>query len=300
VDGVCSFCGDKTASSSLFTLVGANVALGGELDMNFFINPADLSGTDYYAVLTLYTPNGAVTSTIPYDQWEQRTNYTVVTMKGLAARQMADDIDVVIYHGDGTQASNLRTDSIRSYVMRVLEKQTDKAKTMMVNMLNYGAAAQTYFNYNTDDLANNQLSEAQKAYATQTATGTDQRVQGTNYFGSTLKLESKILLTMYFQNITTDMYAIATFTDHLGKYHEIRVEGSEFAKYNSTTFGVVIDDLVVADGDQLVTVKVYDTNGNQVAYAADTVNSYAVRKLSDNVLFEMVLKFTTSAYAYFH
>jgi hypothetical protein len=78
------------------------------------------------------------------------------------------------------------------------------------------------------------------------------------------------------------------------------VEGSEFAKYNSTTFGVVIDDLVVADGDQLVTVKVYDTNGNQVAYAADTVNSYAVRKLSDNVLFEMVLKFTTSAYAYFH
>ena len=33
-------------------------------------------------------------------------------------------------------------------------------------MLNYGAEAQLYFDYNADDLANNQLTEADQAYAT--------------------------------------------------------------------------------------------------------------------------------------
>ena len=194
----------------------------------------------------------------------------------------------------------MHTDSIRSYAMRILENQKDEAKTMLVDMLNYGAAAQNFFGYNTDDLANNQLLASQQDYATKSVNCTDQRVKGTNYYGSTLTLKSKIMMTMYFQNVTRDMYAKITFTDHKGNAHEIRVDGSEFSKYNSSVYGVVIDDLVVADGDKLVTVTVYDANGNQVAYATDTVNSYAVRMVEGDMLYEMVMKFTTSAYAYFH
>jgi hypothetical protein len=107
-------------------------------------------------------------------------------------------------------------------------------------------------------------------------------------------------MTMYFQNITPDMYATITFTNHYGEPQTIRVEGSEFTQYNSTTYGVVVDELAVPDGDQLVTVTVYDADGNQVAYAIDSINSYAVRMKDRNVLFELVTKFTTSAYAYFH
>jgi hypothetical protein len=132
VDGVCTVCGE----SSLFTLAGANMVLGGVLDMNFFIKPAVLTGTDYYAVITLYKEDGTVTTTIPYADWEVRPSYLVVTQKGLAARQMTDKIEVVIYNGDGTPASYMWTDSVRDYAMRVLEKQTPAAKTMMVDMLN--------------------------------------------------------------------------------------------------------------------------------------------------------------------
>jgi len=268
--------------------------------MNFFINPSDLDGTDYYAELTLYADGETTTTTVPFDQWDHRASYEVVTLKGLAARQMADKIEVVIYHGNGVQASVMFTDSIRSYAMRILEKQDAEVKTMLVDMLNYGAAAQSFFSYNTDDLANNQLLASQQGYATQSVNCTDQRVKGTNYYGSTLTLKSKIMLTMYFENINTDMYAMITFTDHKGNAHEIRVDGSDFTKYSSTVYGVVIDDLVVADGDKLVTVTVYNSNGNRVAYATDTVNSYAVRMVEGDMLYEMVMKFTTSAYAYFH
>ncbi len=213
---------------------------------------------------------------------------------------MADKIEVVIYHGNGVQASVLWADSVRDYAMRILEKQNAEAKTLLVDMLNYGAAAQTYFGYNTDDLANNQLSETQKAYATENTDSVDQRVKGTNYYGSTLTLKNRIMLTMYFTSITPDMYAVISFTDHKGNVHENRVEGDAFSKYNSTTYGVVVDDLVVADGDQLVTVRVYNADGSLVANASDTINSYAVRQGGSDPLYEMVEKFTASAYAYFH
>jgi len=95
------------------------------------------------------------------------------------------------------------------------------------------------------------------------------------------------------------MYAVVQFTDHKGGTHEIRVDGSEFVK-NGVYYGVVIDELVVADGDQLVSVKVYNSKGNQVASASDTVNSYAVRMSGGDALYDAVMKFTTSAYAYFH
>jgi hypothetical protein len=300
----CTVCGDSYVDSTVpatgFKLAGANTVLGGVLDMNFFITRSDLTGTDYYAVITLYKEDGTVTTTIPYADWEVRPSYLVVTQKGLAARQMTDKIEVVIYNGDGTPASYMWTDSVRGYAMRVLEKQTPAAKTMMVDMLNYGAAAQNYFNYNTDDLANNQLSQTQKGYASTSVNCTDQSVKGPGYFGSSLTLEDRILLKLYFNNVGTDMYAIVTFTDHFGVAHETRVEQSAFSWYNSTTYGIIVDELVVADGDQLVTVTVYDGNGNVIASGSDSVNGYAARKLTSNALFEMVAKFTTSTYVYLH
>jgi hypothetical protein len=47
-------------------------------------------------------------------------------------------------------------------------------------------------------------------------------------------------------------------------------------------------------------VTVYDAEGNAVASGSDSVNSYAARQMGKDALFEMVAKFTTSAYAYLH
>jgi hypothetical protein len=65
-----------------------------------------------------------------------------------------------------------------------------------------------------------------------------------------------------------------------------------------------VETLAVADGDQLVTVTVYDKAGNAVAGASDTVNGYLSRMMGPGELvddiFEAVAKFTNAAYAYFH
>lgn len=51
--------------------------------------------------------------------------------------------------------SDLMPYSVRTYCKSRLEKSSDeKLKATCVSMLHYGAAAQVYFNYRTDDLAN--------------------------------------------------------------------------------------------------------------------------------------------------
>ncbi len=283
-----------------FTISGANVLLGSSLGMNFFVDKDFVSRPDYYAVIIHFAQDGTYTYNIPYDQWDERKNYMVVTLDNLSAKQMADRLEVCIYHSDGRYASQPWNDSIRDYAMRIFDRQDNKTKTLLVDMLNYGTEAQTYFRYNESDPANSRLSEEQLAYGTRIVNCTDKRVEGNNYYGSTLTLKNRIQLTMYFQNITTDMYAVVRYIDHYGNTEEYRVFGSEFARYNSNTYGVIADTLAVADGDQLVTVIVYDANGNQVAMAKDSVNGYLSRMMSRDALFEATARFTASAYAYFH
>lgn len=289
---------------ALFRLSGSNVALGNSLAMNFFIDKDYLSGSDYYAAITHYDhddiEDGCHVYTIPFIRWEEREDYMVVTLENLAAKNMIDYVEVQVFRGDGTPCTAVWGDSVQHYAMRIFNQQDAKTKTLLVDMLNYGAAAQTYFGYRDTYLVNECLTEEQQAYASQSVTCTDQRVQGENYFGSTLVLENRIQLTMYFRNITADMYAVVIYTDHDGNEQEFTINGNNFAQYNANIYGVTVDTLAVADGDQLVTVTVYDADGNAVASASDTVNGYLSRMMSGDVLFEAIAAFTHSAYEYFH
>ena len=193
------------------------------------------------------------------------------------------------------------TDSVRDYVMRNFSKNSfAKAQTVMVDMLNYGAAAQENQGYKVNDLANNQLTDAQKAYGSTSANPVNKRETGTNYYGSTLSMKENLVLTLYFKNIDEASYAIAEYTDWSGEKKTVRVESSDFYAYNATITGVRVKTLAVGDGDQLVTVTVYDAEGNAIASGTDSMNGYAARQMETQTdpIYEMIARFTASANAY--
>ena len=66
---------------------------------------------------------------------------------------------------DGTYTySKLASYSPKTYAMNQLKNSTDmKLKQLVAAMLNYGAAAQNYFGYNIDTLANASMTDDQKA-----------------------------------------------------------------------------------------------------------------------------------------
>ena len=212
---------------------------------------------------------------------------------------MADDFYVTIYNDQGIAVSNPRTDSVRDYVMRNIDNQSAVGKTLMVDMLNYGAFAQKNFGYGTDDLANNQLTDAQKAYATaEMKAVADGRVQGTNYLGTRLVLESSIQLQLAFKDLTADQYAIYTFTNNNGAKQEIRVEGTQFIDASSA-YVIEASALAYADARALVTYTVYNADGTVNATATDSIESYVARN-STNEAAVMLMKFADSAKAYLY
>lgn len=290
----------KLETAELFTLVGANMTLGNELAMNFFI-----SSTNYtngcYAVITKTAADGT-TKTVTSGFSKYSSTLYATTFNGLAAKEMGDVLSVVVFNAEGQQISRAWTDSVKAYSMRMLPKATKATeKTVYVEMLNYGAAAQVQFNYDTENLANADLTEEQKASAIPSVEVNDQRVKGTGYIGSNLSLENQILMNMFFNGtiVNKDTYAVISFTNYNGAAKEITVQSSEYGKQGNYTI-ITIDDIVLADAFCLVTIDVYDAKGNVVAYSSDSIESYAARMSTGEDIFMAVAKFAQAAYNYKH
>ena len=286
-----------------FDFVGANMTLGNELAMNFFIKKSDIDAEkDYYIKVTKTYADGRedVVKIFDENEWLTLNNMYYVQFNGVAAKEMNDAIFVQVFYDDDTAASQLWEDSVAGYAMRIMENQNAKTKTMLVDMLNYGAAAQQHFGYDEGNLANSKLNETQKGYASQSASVEDHRIKGENYYGSNLDLGNNLVLNVYFTNSSTDMYAIVSFTDHYGTEQNVRIEGSEFIKYNSTTYAVPITAMVVADARCIVSCQLYTAGGTLVGSASDSMESYIARMNETGALYESIMKFADSAYAYFH
>ena len=290
-----------------FDIAFANMTLGNSLAMNFAFPQDAMEDWDgcYAKIVKTYADGRANKEiTIPYAQWGSAgingVAHFALKFDGVAAKEMSDSVYVTIYDAQGNAISNTWEDSVRGYAMRTLNnpKTSKESAIMVVDLLNYGAAAQAYFNYNVGDLANNQMTEAQKALATQDAPAEDIRVKGPNYLGSNLGLESQILMRMAFKGTDTSMYATIEFTNHAGREIKVELEGSEFG----ATGAITIDEIVIADGRKPVTVTIYNADGSVYASATDSMESYIARMRVDKYdpLFEAILKFSDSAYNFFH
>ncbi len=288
----------------LFDITFAQAELGNALSMRFAFPAASQEDwTGAYAVATKTYADGRddVVETIPAAEWKSAAingaDHYYFSFNNISGKEMSDDITVVVYNAAGEAISNPYTDSIRTYIMRALDTQTNaKVLTLMVDMLNYGATAQSYFGYGTGDLANALLSDEQKALGTQTmAPVEDGRVKGDHYMGTRLELKSSIIMCMAFDGMTTDMTAKIEYTNHRG----VLVSETVTPENVNGTVMVVIDQIVVADGRQDVTVTVYNTDGSVYGSATDSMESYLSRVGSDD-LYNAIMIFSDSAYAYLH
>ena len=295
--------GDHNVSAifaKITTFYGANLVLGDTLDMNFFHVMSSVTDPNSYAKIVRSYADGRADDVriIPKSQWNTSGSYYKITYDGLAAKEMCDNINITLYNSDDVAISYTWTDNIRTYVMRMVDRpDQQKARTLYIDMLNYGAAAQQTFTYATNNLANALLTDAHQADATQTADCENQRVMTDNVQGSSLELTSKIVLNFYFTGITKGMYAQISYTDYLGNTVSYRTEYEDFVK-NNGSYKLSVDKLAVADGSTLVTCTVYKADGTQYASVTDSMTSYLARFVTSYPWFEQVVKFITSTHDY--
>ena len=299
--------GDHTVTAEFAELTrfydGTNMVLGGTLDMNFYYPKTniDAPGSYYAEIVHRYADDReADVQRVDGSAWKTSGDNYKIAYEGLAAKEMCDEIAITIYNANGTAISETKTDSVRDYVMRVLKDEAyTSAYTMLVDMLNYGAAAQRHCEYDTGNLADDQLTDEHQKSATQSVECTDERVvsDSDKVYGSSLGLENKIELNFYFTGVKSGMYAMISYTDYCNKAEEYRMEYTDFVK-NNRAHKVSVDTLAVADGNTMVTCTVYNADRSVYAEVKDSMNSYLARFMDEYPLMESIAKFISSTHDY--
>jgi len=221
-------------------LKGTSVSLGSELVVNYYAEVTDTEG----AAMTFGIGEG--TKTVPVTQARHVEGNLYVFPCPIAPAQMTDTIEATLSDSGNTYQTST---SVRTYAEKLFaSKQWDKlaANDMMVATLNYGAAAQNYFTYNTENLANAGYEKTATAEIPQedSSNMVSGSVSGISFYGASLVFETRIAVRFYF-SVSGD---IADYSFSVG----------EAPVYKNGMYYVEVPDINPQDYAENITLTVND------------------------------------------
>ena len=163
-NGVCTVCGDY-----YLKFTSASLTLQDNLSINFKVRKALFDETGWENPYVVFDLNGKESVVTEYREVDDDYVFDFVN---IAPNQMNDLISATLYaEKDGEVGVSLPVEyGVAKYSYNMLSRYTDDAyaefRTLLVDLLNYGAQSQSYTGYNTDNLVNASLTEAQKAWGT--------------------------------------------------------------------------------------------------------------------------------------
>ena len=164
--------GSEPTEKAEISLIGQGFTLSfeDEILVNFYYTAENIDDVTEQGMLVFYNDPGAADIAKADDVYigSVLSNGAFAnTTKGIAAKKMGDEQYYCAYAkgADGTYAySPLYSYSPEKYAMgRIQNSSNEELKALCVAMLNYGAAAQEFFGYRTDDLMNAGLTAEQQA-----------------------------------------------------------------------------------------------------------------------------------------
>ncbi len=152
---------------------GASITLTDSIAVNYMINKNVLDKLGYDSLhieFTLDNKDYTVSEYTVREQAEQGT-YCVFTFDKIGPQHMSCIIYATLYatKDDVAYESKTYEYSVRKYCHNILEEKSDdeNLRTLIVDLLNYGAQSQVYEQHNSANLANVKLTDTQKAWGTQ-------------------------------------------------------------------------------------------------------------------------------------
>lgn len=203
-----TFTAEYASKSPEVSLYGRSITLKDNIDVNYYMEMSD-SVFEHDAYLE-FKIGGQTYKLNASDAAEVNENGKTLYKFScpVNAAQMSDTIETRIVIDNNTKEE--LSYSVKEYASELLSKSNEyPAETVkrVKALLNYGAAAQTFFKYNTDKLANDILSDADKvvdaadfdAYkAVIKADSANVQNNGLSYYGSSLICKSEMTVRHYF------------------------------------------------------------------------------------------------------
>ncbi|MBR2334452.1 MAG: hypothetical protein IKA59_03825 [Clostridia bacterium] len=308
--------------------VGKTLSFERGMEMIFYVDADLLNGFTNIKMefaKSIFGEDGAIIS----EDVVEITDYTLSNISGknvlrfvyngIFAKEMSVAIDANLYEGSNCLATT--TFSVVQYAHKMLSNSSAKSelKTFLVDLLNYGSAAQVYFDYNTENLANAGLTDEQKAYATADVASVESikekiesaedevRVQGVS-LSLVNTIDAHIRFDLY-NRTTADVYATIDYIDIHGENKTMTIDGNDFESLVGleNKYFIVFSEYGVTQMGDAFTVKFYDKAtdeaiGDTFTYSIESYLARALEKANNQALvdiLEAMIKYGNSAEIYF-
>ncbi|MBQ2445795.1 MAG: hypothetical protein II272_05070 [Oscillospiraceae bacterium] len=307
------------------TLMAISLSLQSSIGMNIYVNDAVIGDYDevYVSVEKLYADG--VYETAKLDA------YTPAQAGGMAcrsycyndltAKEMTATVRITLYGvKDGVVTrGELRDYSVLTYAKNTLAKAVAPGlKTLLVDMLNYGAQAQEYFGFHEEFLANSTLTAQEQALATVAEPDIrsymvqdDPTIPGSGSYGlsvvgASLSLKDKVELNFYLTPVTDtveDKTMVIVYTNDKGEEITAEIEARDFVADSSGRYKATFSELTAKDMRTVVTCYMVDGDGVRVSNAMTySIESYAAAKIGNDTLKPLLMammKYGDSAESFF-
>ena len=174
--------------------------------------------------------------------------------------------EIVVQLLDNNTIIKEATHTVREYCNTILaDSSYSQYHALVKEMLNYGAMAQVYFDYDAENLANDGITGVANAEVPQTAEEmiVSDKISGLSFYGASLVYRDRIAVRYYFTGDVTG----CTFTANGNTYTPVAKDGMYY---------IEIADILPQDLDQQITLTVTDADGNALAVTYGPMN-YIVR-----------------------
>ena len=212
----------------------------------------------------------------------QSGNQYTFSLPNILPQDMGTNISAELYVGESLQ-DTVSQYSVKQYCMNQLVRtaaQDTELRAMLVAILNYGAAAQGYFNNDIQNLVTESLTDVQKTYLTNYDMGqasgvVEDPVTGTRderYTWNAATLGLYDLIKVRFKFTTAD---VSNTRIQIG---ETIYDSEDFVSLGGGKYYVYTEGIYATDFDKVITAKFVDAEGNpigeQVSYSVNTYLSY--------------------------
>lgn len=248
-------------------ITGAQVTVGSDLTMKYYVDVTNIENIGDGDLTMRFSIDGevidTVTGTVNGSQY-------VFDFSDLAPQRMADKIKAeVLYKG---ALIDVKDDySIKTNAQNLLTANADNAELcqFIIDMLYYGAAAQQYTNYNTDNLANDGITGASAT----TPDASWARVLENNSTPDTVYFRAA---TVWFDSVNKLIIKLSAVTENTKLYVDGTLVEINYDE-STNTYSYTTGEILATDFDKVFTFTLYE-DGTLIQTLKYSVNSYAYSK----------------------
>ena len=280
-------------------------SVGNSLSINYYIPMESVTGYSKYRLKVEKQVFGKSSSTFTWKEYTL-TDYTFSTIDGkryvrfefdgVAAKEIGDQVRSTLYLEKSGKTYHSPADeySVKAYAMQLLGTSNDGIlQTLLVDMLNYGSEAQKYFDYHTEELANKDLTSAQKKLASKMPQPSNHESLTSNpsakahFYAKSLVLKNSVDLKYYMTfdsgKPSDSVYIVMSYTSIDGYTVSRTVPASEFL-YDTQTkaYTAKLDVIAAMDMSCVVTAKIYNGNTMISDTLSYSIESYVYSRMQES------------------